>query len=75
MNDKAVPENELLVPFESENLPEEYKEYYLAKRQNFFASIQGFSDIYSCYIFLDRIWFREFQDLKVASDHNHEEVE
>jgi hypothetical protein len=70
MNDKAVPENELLVPFESQNLPEEYKEYYLAKRQNFFASIQGFSDTYSCYIFLDRIWFREFQDLKVASDPN-----
>jgi hypothetical protein len=70
MNEKSAPENELLVPFESQNLPADYKEYYLAKRQNLFASIQGFSEIFNCYMLLDRIWFREFQDLKVASDPN-----
>jgi len=68
MSGYTAPESELLVPFESQNLPAEYKEYYLAKRQNFFASIQGFSEIFSGYMLLDRIWFREFQDLKVASD-------
>jgi hypothetical protein len=70
MNEKSAPENELLVPFESQNLPTEYKEYYLAKRQNLFASIQGFSEIFNCYMLLDRIWLREFQDAKVASDPN-----
>jgi hypothetical protein len=70
MNEKSAPENELLVPFESQNLPTEYKEYYLAKRQNLFASIQGFSEIFNCYMLLDRIWLREFHDAKVASDPN-----
>jgi hypothetical protein len=70
MNEKSAPENELLVPFESQNLPTEYKEYYLAKRQNLFASIQGFSEIFNCYMLLDRILLREFHDAKVASDPN-----
>jgi hypothetical protein len=61
-----IPENELLVSFESQNLPAEYKEYYLAKRQNLFASIQGYSETFDCYMLLDRIWFREFQDIKVT---------
>lgn len=70
MNEPSVPENELLVPFESQHLPEEYKEYYRTKRQNFFASIQGFSEIFECYVLLDRTWLREFQDAKLASDPN-----
>ena len=70
MSANTIPETELLVPFESKNLPAEYKEYYLAKRQNLFASIQGYSDIFDLYMLLDRIWFREFQDAKVASDAN-----
>lgn len=70
MNETSAPENELLVPFESQNIPAEYKEYYLTKRQNFFASIQGYSETFDCYMLLDKIWFREFQDLKVASDPN-----
>ncbi len=68
MSGNSIPENELLVPFESQNLPTEYKEYYLAKRQNFFASIQGFSETFNCYMLLDKICFREFQDIKVAGD-------
>lgn len=68
MNEPSASENELLVPFESQHLPEEYKEYYRTKRQNFFASIQRFSEIFECYMLLDRIWLREFQDAKVASD-------
>jgi hypothetical protein len=60
MATNPIPESELLVPFESNNLPAEYKEYYLAKRQNLFASIQGYSDIFDLYMLLDRIWFREF---------------
>jgi hypothetical protein len=63
-----IPESELLVLFERQNLPAEYKEYYLAKRQNFFASIQGFSETFNCYTLIDKIWFQEFQDIKVAVD-------
>jgi len=68
MSSNPIPENELLVPFETRNLPGEYKEYYLAKRQNLFASIQRFSETFNCYMLLDQIWYREFQDIKVAGD-------
>jgi hypothetical protein len=63
-----VPESELLVPFEIQNIPAEYREYYKIKRNNFFASIQNFSDIWKCYMLLDKIWLREFDDLKPARD-------
>jgi hypothetical protein len=57
------PEENLLVPFESQNLSPYYKEYYIAKRQNLFACIQGFPVIWEYYVRLDKIWFREFEDL------------
>lgn len=57
-------ESELLVRFESDNIPEDYKEYYKTKRQNFFASIQRFAPIWKYYHLLDTIWLREFGDLK-----------
>src|SRR5260370_11190341 len=66
----SISESDLLVPFEIQNIPTEYKEYYLAKRQNFFASIQGFTETFDCYMLRDQIWLRELQDLKVASDPN-----
>jgi hypothetical protein len=59
-----VPEGDILVPFEVQNLPAYYKEYYKAKRQNFFASIQLFPEMWTYYLSLDKIWFREFEDLK-----------
>lgn len=65
----ATPqESDLLVPFESQNIPEGYKEYYKTKRNNFFASIQGFSGMWKYYTLLDQIWFREFQIMKPARD-------
>jgi hypothetical protein len=70
MNEKSG-ENELVVPFESQNLPAEHKGYWNTTLRDggiLFASIQGFSEIYNSYVLLDRIWFREFQDLEVASD-------
>lgn len=63
----AIPESELLVSFESQSLPADYKEYYQAKRQNLFASIQGFPETFNCYMLLDKLWFREFQDIKIAA--------
>jgi len=58
------PESDLLVPFESQHIPADYKEYYKIKRNNFFASIQGFPEMWKYYVLLDAIWLREFSDLK-----------
>lgn len=57
-------ESDLLVPFEIENIPKDYKEYYTAKRNNLFSSIQGFPEMWKYYTMLDEIWLREFSDLK-----------
>ncbi len=63
-------ESDLLVPFETQNIPRRYREYYKTKRNNFFASIQGFPELWMYYISLDEIWLREFYDLKLARDPN-----
>ena len=57
-------ESDLLVPFEIENIPKDYKEYYAVKRNNLFSSIQGFPEMWKYYTMLDEIWLREFSDLK-----------
>ena len=68
-NSKSGPqETDLLVKFEINNIPSEYREYYAIKRNNLFASIQGFHEMWDYYIRLDRIWMREFSDLKAARD-------
>ncbi|MCH7978444.1 MAG: hypothetical protein IH935_05640, partial [Acidobacteria bacterium] len=61
-------ETDLLVLFEIQNIPAEYKEYYKIKRNNFFAGIQGFPELWKYYILLDKTWLREFDDLKLARD-------
>jgi hypothetical protein len=61
-------EDDLLVQFERDNIPAEYREYYAIKRNNFFASIQGFREMWEYYIRLDSIWLRGFSDLKTARD-------
>lgn len=58
----------LLVKFEIDNIPDDYREYYGAKRSNFFASIQGFREMWDLYLRLDAIWLRGFADLKIARD-------
>jgi hypothetical protein len=64
----APQENDLLVKFEIDNIPAGYREYYAIKRNNFFASIQGFREMWDYYMRLDAIWMREFADLKTARD-------
>jgi len=61
-------EEDFLTPFERENIPPEYKEHYLAKRQNFHANIQGFPELWKLYILLDKIILREFADLTTRPD-------
>jgi hypothetical protein len=61
---------DLLLPFEAQNIPKEYLPYYEARRQNFFASIQGFPNLWKMFMALDAIWLREFDDLKPVNDPN-----
>ncbi len=64
----ATPEEEFLTAFERANIPPEYKEHYLAKRQNFHASIRGFPELWDLYLLLDKIILREFEDLRKRPD-------
>jgi hypothetical protein len=65
-----LAETDLLVKFEIDNIPDDYREYYGTKRQNFFASIQGFREMWDLYLRLDAIWLRGIKDLYVATDPN-----
>jgi hypothetical protein len=60
--------DKLLHKFEIDNIPNEYRAYYGIKRNNFFASIHGFPEMWQCYLRLDTIWMREFTDLQNARD-------
>jgi hypothetical protein len=57
-------DDDLLVPFEQQTLPPEYKHYYRTRRNNFFASIQKFPELWDYYMMLDQVWFREIDVLK-----------
>ena len=46
-------EEDVLVPFEIQNIPPKYREYYKIKRNNFFACIQLFPEIWKYYVLLD----------------------
>jgi hypothetical protein len=67
---RATPEEEFLTAFERAKLPPEYKEHYLAKRQNFHASIEGFPEPWNLYLLLDKIILREFEDIKTRPNPN-----
>lgn len=57
-------ETDLLVKFEIDNFPADYRDYYRTKRNNLFARIQGFPALWRLYVQLDEIWMREFSDLQ-----------
>jgi len=66
---QATPqESDLLAKFEIDLIPDQYREYYAAKRANLFASIHNFREMWEYYMCLDAIWMREFADLNVAGD-------
>jgi hypothetical protein len=60
--------DKLLHKFETDNIPDQYRAYYGIKRNNLFASIQGFPEMWQYYLRLDAIWMREFADLQSARD-------
>src|SRR5271156_2102746 len=57
----------MLTKFEINNIPEHYREYYEKKRYNLFASIQAFPLVWTCFMLLDKILLREFEDCRTAS--------
>jgi hypothetical protein len=59
---------ELLVKFEQDKFPEHYKEYYGARRQNFFATIQSSPSLWAAFMLLDRIWIRELENMRTTID-------
>jgi len=63
-----VKAEHILVKFEEENLPDEYREYYAAKRNNFFATIQAAPFVWAAFMLLDEIWIRELQNMRTAID-------
>ena len=63
-------ESDLLLPFERGKLRGDYKEYFKTKRNNFFATIQAFPQLWGCFLLHDDIWLREFDDLGRLQDPN-----
>ena len=64
----SINEASLLVEFERQNIPSDYRGYYAAKRQNLFAGIQGFKEGWELYHRLDAAWLRGNRDLNIARD-------
>ena len=63
MNDQGPIEG-LLSPLEQSVLRGNYSEYYTAKRNNFLANIQRYSQVWSLFLDLDGIWHRAILDLQ-----------
>lgn len=61
-------ENDLLVAFERQHIPEHYKPFYTAKRHNFFATIQQFSYIWNLFMHLDKVALRELETMQRTRD-------
>lgn len=57
-------DNDILVPFEIQNVPLPYRAYYVTKRHNLLSTIQQFPYIWNGFMRLDAILQREFDDLQ-----------
>src|ERR1700752_1064031 len=57
-----------LLPIEKTHLHGEYKNYFLHKRHNFFATIQAFPKLWDCFLLLYEVWFRGFTVFKLLTD-------
>lgn len=57
---------DLLLDFEK-GFPDHFKEYYAAKRNNFLATIQAVPRLWSAFMLLEKIWLREFENMRTIS--------
>jgi hypothetical protein len=46
---------QILLPYEEEILRGDYRDYFIAKRTNYFATIHSFPNLWDCYLKLDEI--------------------
>ena len=68
---KMPTEDDLLLPFEKENIRGGYRDFFKTKRNNFFGTIQAFPDLWRCFELLDEVWLRDFADLENPADVKH----
>lgn len=68
MQHRAIPDEELLLPFERQVMSGEWRSYFAIKRECWLATIQRLRLLWDVFIQLDDIFFREIQDLEKASD-------
>jgi hypothetical protein len=59
-------ESELLTRLEKETVSEPYRRFYVARKNNFFASVDGFKDLWACFMLSNTIWMREFEDMSAV---------
>src|ERR1700683_5398130 len=59
-------EKDLLLDFEIKNLPDDYREYFKLKRNNFFATIHNYPDHWKLFCMIDQLWKREITDLEIG---------
>jgi hypothetical protein len=60
-------DSDLLVEFELKNITGDYREYNKIKRNNLFANIQAYLEMWQFFCKLDEIWRHEIGDLEVAT--------
>src|SRR5438445_12337862 len=63
-----MADKEFLLSFEDKNLRGEYRNYFIAKRENYFAIIQLLPELWDCFLKLDEIRKHEFADLERLRD-------
>jgi hypothetical protein len=69
-SERTPNEDDLLLAVERSVIPEHYKPYFMAKRSNFLAGVQGSSNLWRYFQLLDLILLTEFQDMGRAHDPN-----
>ena len=60
-------DQDFLLPLER-GFPEKYRDYYGIKRNNMFAGVTNFPDLWSCFMQLDEIFLRELEHIQPISD-------
>jgi hypothetical protein len=60
-------QQDLLLDFEK-GFPDHYREYHAAKQNDFFATIQAAPRFWSAFMLLDKIWLREYEDMRTIID-------
>ncbi len=68
MTKPTTSEDNLMLPFARGIIPEHYRAYFAAKRNNFLVGVQGSPNLWRYFSLLDLILFTEFQDMARATD-------